>query len=255
VTRIHGALRRSRARAGCVVVGLLVCAVAGSAGPADATCDPERASAAVREVFEAYKDALVRGDGALANELVDASTLHYFEELRRTALEGSEAEVKRRPFVDRLLIVSMRHALAPEVIAELTFESLISTAMTEGWIQPETVAGLQMGVVEVTNGEATGEAISTALPVPAAPPAGGAATAGPAVDPALTVSYRFVCEEGEWKFRFASLVEQLDRLVSELTKQLGAEEDLLIFSLVEAFTGKKVLPEVWEPVRRGPPPG
>jgi hypothetical protein len=211
-------------------------------------------------VFEAYKDALVRGDGALANELVDAGTLHYFEELRRTALEGNEAEVKRRTFVDRLLIVSMRHALAPEVIAGLTFESLIATAMTEGWIQPETVAGLQMGAVEVSNGEATGEAISTALPVPAspppaAPPPSGDATAGSPVDPALTVSYRFVCEEGEWKFRFVSLVEQLDRLVSELTKQLGAEEDLLIFSLVEAFTGKKVLPEVWEPVRRGSPPG
>jgi hypothetical protein len=204
----------------------------------------------VRRVFESYTEALVRGDGALARELVDAGTLRYFDELKRLARAGSESEVKGRSFVDRLLIVSMRHALAPEIIADLTFEGLITTAMTEGWIQPETVAGLAMGAITVEGDRASGEAIAAGLPPPT-PSEQPAAAPG---EPALGVSYLFACEDGEWKFRFGSLVDQLDRLVSELTRQLGAEEDALIFSLVEAFTGKKVLPEVWQPPAREAPP-
>lgn len=239
-------------------VALLVAAVSASLEPARATtgCDPQRAESDVREVFASYQDALVRGDGALAQRLVDEGTLRYFEGLKRAALEGTESEVKGRPFVDRLLVVSMRQALAPEVLEALTFERLITTAMTEGWIQPETVAGLEMGAVSVAGDEATGEPINTALPAvaPPEPPAPGEA-ASPGDEAALAVSYRFVCEGGEWKFRFGSLVDQLDRLVTELTRQLGAEEDALIFSLVEAFTGEKVLPEIWQPVARGGPPG
>jgi hypothetical protein len=232
-------------------LALAAWAAAGS-GAVAADCDPAAAEREVRDVFELYKDALVRGDGMMARELVDAGTLHYFAELKRTALSGDEEEVRARSFVDRLLVVSMRHALAPEVIRELTFEGLIATAMTEGWIRPETVAGLQMGAVTVTGGAASGEAISAGLPAPA--PAAGAEPAKTSED-ALQVSYLFACEAGEWRFRFDSLVHQLDRLVSELTRELGTEEDALIFSLVEAFTGKKVLPDVWQPLTGGGPPG
>lgn len=238
------------------VARLLACTVLAAsvgAGSAAAQCDAARAVEDVRKVFDQYKDALVRGDGVLARQLVDSGTLAYFEELKRLARSGSEAEVKARSFVDRLLIVSMRHALPTEVIETLTFEGLITTAMTEGWIRPETVAGLSMGEVTVDGDQASGVAVASGLSIAPTPPAAEPATAQ--ADAALGVDYLFACEVGAWKFRFGSLVAQLDRLVSELTQQLGAEEDALIFSLVEAFTGKKVLPEVWQPppTPQGPP--
>jgi hypothetical protein len=252
MTRSRWALRR----AAHLLLPVVILAASPQPARSGEGCDPRRAETDVREVFASYQDALVRGDGALAHRLVDEGTLRYFEGLKRAALEGTESEVKERPFVDRLLVVSMRHALAPEVIETLTFERLIATAMTEGWIQPETVAGLEMGAVSVAGDEATGEPVNTSLPAIATPEPSAPGEPAPEGDAtALAVSYRFVCEGGEWKFRFGSLVDQLDRLVTELTRQLGAEEDALIFSLVEAFTGEKVLPEIWQPVRPGGPPG
>ena len=59
------------------------------------TCPAATAEADVRAVFESYKEALVRGDGVAARQLVDAGTLDYFEELKALARSGSEAEVFR----------------------------------------------------------------------------------------------------------------------------------------------------------------
>ena len=70
-------------------------------------------------------------------------------------------------------------------------------------------------------------------------------------DPSLAggmdeLEYRFVNEDGQWKFRFSSFVSSIDGVMRNLAAQLGADEDDLIFTLVESLTGVEVLPEVWE---------
>ncbi|HVS12769.1 MAG TPA: hypothetical protein VMV46_02505 [Thermoanaerobaculia bacterium] len=211
---------------------LLALVVAASQGPVQAQAD----EAAIRDVFARYKAALVAGDGAAAQALVDADTLDTFERLRRLALEGNEAEVRALPFVERLLVVSMRHALDRETIATIDLAALIETAMGEGWISPQTLAQLDIGEVTVEGDEARAEARSGLQAAPSAEDAGGE----------VELAYRFVREGGAWKFRFGSLIETLDGLVAELTAALGADEDQLIFMLVESFSGRQVLPEVWE---------
>ncbi|HVS65126.1 MAG TPA: hypothetical protein VMT85_16670 [Thermoanaerobaculia bacterium] len=192
-------------------------------------------AAAVEAVFERYKQALVAGDGATAQALVDAQTLQTFERLRELALGGSQEEVRGLSFIERLLVVSMRHALEREEIETMDLAALIETAMGEGWIAPQTLAQLDIGEIVVEGDRARGEAISGLQP-PAS---------GQSADAEVELYYRFVREEGEWKFQFASLIETLDALVAELTAALGTDEDQLIFMLVESFTGRRVLPEVW----------
>ena len=51
--------------------------------------------------------------------------------------------------------------------------------------------------------------------------------------------------DGEWRFRFRSLVESINQMISNLTSQMGTDQDQLIFVLVEQISGRKVLPEVW----------
>jgi len=192
-------------------------------------------AAAVEAVFERYKQALIAGDGATAQALVDAQTLQTFERLRALALGGSQEEVRRLSFIERLLVVSMRHALEREEIETMDLAALIETAMGEGWIAPQTLAQLDVGEIVVEGDRARGEAISGLQP-PASEQS---------ADAEVELYYRFVREEGEWKFQFASLIETLDALVAELTAALGTDEDQLIFMLVESFTGRRVLPEVW----------
>ena len=90
--------------------------------------------AAVRATFEAYRQALMAGDGETAAALVDRDTGAYFGELKRLALEGSEEEVRQRTFVDRLLVVAFRHQFAGEELAAMQLADVVVRATEIGWI-------------------------------------------------------------------------------------------------------------------------
>ncbi|REJ83351.1 MAG: hypothetical protein DWQ36_23835 [Acidobacteria bacterium] len=223
------------------VGGLLVLlSVAASATAASA--DDE---AAVRSVFERYRDALAAGEGAAAASLVDAETFDYLEELKRLARTAPREELSGRSFVDRLLVVTLRHTLDERQLQEITLAELIDLAMQAGWLAPETLGELTIGEVRVDGDAAMAQALT----------AQGLPLDSEGLEP---LSYEFVREQGAWKFRFAALVDSLGRLVSGFTAQIGAEDDALIFMLVESFSGRAVVPEVWSPPearpQQAPPP-
>ena len=197
-------------------------------GPEDTAAD------AVRSLFHDYKSALLEGDGATASRLVDQGTLEYFKQIKTLSLSGSEEEVRSRSFVDRLLIVTMRHELSVGELEEMDLENLLRHAVEAGWIGKQSIRQLELGEVEVEGATASALALTTGAQMPVA-------EAG-----AEPLRYRFVVEKGEWKFRFGSLVDNLNQIIAQLTAQLGTDEDALIFILVEQLSGRKVLPEVWE---------
>ncbi len=199
--------------------------------------------ARVKQVFIDYKNALVNGDGVAAAALVDQKTLEYFGELKDLAVSADEATVRARPFVDRLLTISMRQILAPSELRVLELGELMNRAVAEGWISPQTVAQLDIGKVTVTGDSATAEALSLnpALSLEADS------------DEGAGLDYQFSRENDEWKFGFSSLVSSLNRMIEEFTAQLGTDQDELIFVLVQSLTGKPVLPEVWQLPTETPP--
>ncbi len=197
-----------------------------------AAADDEKA---VRQVFLEYKKALVGGDADAAVQLVDDETLAYFQELRGLAAAGSEEEIRARSFIDRLLVLSIRHTFEASEIATLSLEGLMGRATREGWISPQTIAQLEMGEVEILGDRATAQAMTTA-----------SATNPDLAGPVDGLHYEFQRIDGQWRFGFGSLVRSLDVLVEQLTSQLGASQDDFLFMLIESFSGEKVLPEVWE---------
>ena len=193
------------------------------------------AEAAVRATFEAYRQALMAGDGELAASLVDRETGEYYRQLKRLVLEGSEEEVRQRTFVDRFLVVAFRHQFASDELAAMELADVIVRAMDLGWINSTAIEQLAVGPIRVEGNEAVA----------------AARTLASLEDPSLAggmdeLEYRFVNENGQWKFRFSSFVSSIDGVMQNLAAQLGADEDDLIFTLVESLTGVEVLPEVWE---------
>ena len=209
-------------------------ALVGRAGE-EPTGQPEDATL-IRKVFEDYKAALIAGDGEAAVALVDQGTLDYFAELKRLSLEGSEKEVRRGPFIDRLLVVTIRHLFQPDQVAALGLDELIQRAVGEGWISPTTVAQLEIGEVSIDGDLATAEVLTAV----------GVASSNDTPSAVQGLTYRFVREEHGWRFGFSSLVEGLNGVISQFTEMLGTEEDALIFLLVENLSGQKVLPEIWQ---------
>ncbi len=195
--------------------------------------------AAVRETFEAYRQALVAGDGEQAADLVDRETGDYYRELKRLVLDGSEEEVRQRTFVDRFLVVAFRHQFEEAELTGMELADVIVRAMEIGWINSAAIEQLAVGTVRIEGDEAWA----------------AARTRASLEDPALgggidELEYRFVNEDGNWKFRFSALVASIDEVMRNLAEQLGADEDDLIFTLVESLTGVEVLPEVWDAVER-----
>ncbi len=197
-------------------------------------------AARIREVFAGYKAALVAGDGKAAAALVDRDTQRYFGELRQLSLSGTEPEVRGRDFIDRLLVVTIRHVLGRSGLETLELSDLIERAVAEGWIAPETVAQLEIGEISVNGDVATAEVVTAASLAALQAPAAQAPSA------VAGLSYRFVREDGDWHFGFSALVQGLNQVIRQFTAELGTEEDTLIFVLVEGISGRKVLPEVWE---------
>lgn len=213
------------------VLPVLLCLPVAAQTPAG-TGDPE---AAVRATFEAYRQALMAGDGELAASLVDRETGEYYRQLKRLVLEGSEEEVRQRTFVDRFLVVAFRHQFASDELAAMELADVIVRAMDLGWINSTAIEQLAVGPIRVEGNEAVA----------------AARTRASLEDPSLAggmdeLEYRFVNEDGQWKFRFSSFVSSIDAVMRNLAAQLGADEDDLIFTLVESLTGVEVLPEVWE---------
>lgn len=207
------------------------------AAPGAAGADDARE---IRRVFEAYRSALTTGAGQEAAGLVDAATFSYFDGLKGLALEGDEATVRARPFVDRLLIVSMRQAVPPTELVDLDLGGLMNKALGEGWISPQTVSQLDIGEVVVEGDFATAKAVSLNPMV--------------SFEEGEPMLYEFRREQGAWRFAFSSLVASLNRLVEEFTAELGTDQDDLIFLLVQNLTGRPVLPEVWQQPAGGTPP-
>lgn len=213
------------------------CLSAAAQAPAGAS----DAESAVRATFEAYRQALMAGDGEAAASLVDRETGEYYRQLKRLVLEGSEEEVRERTFVDRFLVVAFRHQFAGEELAAMELSDVIVRAMEIGWINSAAIEQLAVGAVRIEgNGRIDGsEAVAEAR------------TRASLEDPSLAggmddLEYRFVHEDGRWKFRFGALVSSIDEVMRDLAAQLNADEDDLIFTLIESLTGVEVLPEVWE---------
>lgn len=213
------------------VLPALLCLPAAAQTPAGTS----EAEAAVRATFEAYRQALMAGDGEMAASLVDRETGEYYRQLKRLVLEGSEEEVRQRTFVDRFLVVAFRHQFASDELAAMELADVIVRAMDLGWINSTAIEQLAVGPIRVEGNEAVA----------------AARTLASLEDPSLAggmdeLEYRFVNEDGQWKFRFSSFVSSIDGVMRNLAAQLGADEDDLIFTLVESLTGVEVLPEVWE---------
>jgi hypothetical protein len=194
----------------------------------------EEETEAVQQVFDQYRAALMRGDGNRAAALVDRATFEYFEQLKLLALRADHEELGEQSFVDRLLVVTLRHTLTPDEVREITLSQLIDLAMEAGWLAPETLGQLEMGEVVFDGDQAFAPALS----------AGGLSLESEGLEP---LNYTFVREDGAWKFRFSALVASLGRLVASFTAQLGAQDEALIFMLVENLSGRAVVPQVWEP--------
>jgi hypothetical protein len=181
----------------------------------------------IRQVFLSYKEAILQRQGQSAVTFVNRPTLDYYARMKAIALEGKEPEVRQLTPMNKIMVLSLRHRVLADDLRGMTPEDVFVHAINQGWIGKNSVLDSDVGQIQVFGKDASAEYVKGGKPTP--------------------LKYRFTKEDGKWKIDLTALIPIADHAMSMLIEQEKLDEDKYIISLVEAVSGKKVSPSIWQP--------
>ena len=175
--------------------------------PAVAAQDP----AALNQVSRAWDRyaELSSQNKAESVDLLAASSLVHFGFLRDMALYASPEQVRRLPSGDRITVYLLRATQQPEALKAMDNRAVARLCMTEGWSGVEEGNEdrpiLSLSNVTVIEDLAVGEV---------APPTESQFQFGPIL----------VREDGQWRYRYESLIPDVSAYMDQTFKQAGLGE-------------------------------
>lgn len=182
----------------------------------------------VRDCFDGYKQAILDQNGDAAVAFVDLNTLGYYEKMRKLALDGSSADVRKLSTIDKIMVLMLRQLVPVRELSAMTAESLFVYAVDKGWVGKESVINNALGDIEVSGSSATGVHISEGRPSP--------------------FKWNFQNENGKWKIDITSVMPIANEAFSAVVQQSGLSEDDFLFRVLESISEKEVSDEIWEPL-------
>lgn len=198
--------------------------------PAASAADDD--DAAVRKVFDAYKSAVLNGEGAAAANLLSAATVDYYVVMRDRALYAAEQEIRELEGMDMLMVLRLRDAIAADRLRQMTGYDLVTYAVAEGWVGKESVESLSITAVKVDGDTAVVDVLTEHGPY-----AGG---------------LRFRREADAWKLDLLQVMQVGNAAFDQLARQQGVKREDFAFSLLEKLNGKPVNPAIWQPPLKRP---
>ena len=185
----------------------------------------------VRDVFERYRLAVLAGDGAGALAAVDGRTAAYYGRAVDLALDADSATVAGLSFIDRLMVLSLRHRVSADMLRTFDGPQALAYGVERGWIDRADAARQSLGRVRVAGDSASAVLVLNGAPVP-------------------EVAFAFAREGGAWKLDLTSVLDIGSRAMQAMIEQMGETEDGFIALALEVLTGRPVGSGVWQPVGR-----
>lgn len=183
----------------------------------------------VRQNFIAYKYALLNDLGPEAADLVSERTLRHYDQLRQLALTGEAAELKELPSFSRLVVLAIRHNVAPAQLRKMQGKEVFSYGVKHQWVAKDSVAPFDLGAINVYGNYASGEVLHRSNSVQSL--------------------MEFRKENEAWR---VNLVPLLERVGKERSAQLNTypDENKAIQAIIEQMSGRKVDASIWTPPGR-----
>ena len=189
---------------------------------------------AVREVFAAYRSAVLARKGGEAAALVSQSTYDYYEGMRQLALYGEADAIRARPPLDQVQILMFRLRVPPEQLEAVSAEALIAQVVSRSWMGQDSVLTVFPGRVEVEGDAAILHAIVDGQ------------DAGPA--------FILAREAGGWRLDLVPSAEASNASMREAAEKHGLSEGELVEGLTESVIGRKLPADAWTKRRSAPIP-
>jgi hypothetical protein len=186
----------------------------------------------VKAAFESYKTAIMNDSGQEAAVLLSASTAAYFEQMRDLALYGSKEEIRRQSTINLMHVLTMRHRVPAERLAEMSGVTLLTFAIDQGWVGKNSVAALKVHRVYIAGSTAVADVASERS--------------------AARGQMRFIREDAGWRLDLLSVIKAGSAVLDQVAKQRGEPREDLVLDLLSATSGRQADSSIWQPPMERP---
>jgi hypothetical protein len=195
-----------------------------------AGCSKEDDRFAVVRAFEGYKSAILNDDGEMAYSLVDENTKRWYDESLSNAISLTRDEIMALGTLDKMQVILVRHRIPARELLQMTGEDLFKYAVNNGWVGKNSVSGLQIGQIQITDNFATAAAKSNGEITP--------------------LSFHFYRQENRWRIDITEINKWGEAAFSSQIEESGESEIDYIFRLIQIVSGKPVQGNIWNPLRK-----
>ncbi|MGY8802787.1 MAG: hypothetical protein ACKVK6_00970 [bacterium] len=184
---------------------------------------------AIRDVFRAYRTAILEGKGEDAADLLCQSTLDYFDRMRILALDGDAAAVQATALVDQMQTMLFRLSVPAKTLETLSAKGLIAYSVEQGWIGKKSVQKVTPGKVQT---EKDGALLHVNV---------DGEDAGPA--------FRFYREAKGWRLDLVPTLKATDGVLRSTALRAGVPHNEYILKVMSLALDTEIGDEAWEPLR------
>lgn len=183
----------------------------------------------VRSVFEAYKTAIVSGQGDKALSVIDQNTVDYYNDMLTQALTADRQTLQQTTLTDQMSVLFLRHKIPAQDLRGMDGSELFVYSVDNKMIG-SNLGQIGMGEAQVNGNEATAPLIVNGQEVPA--------------------YMKFYKEDGDWKIDITSIMSLAEKGLEMMMKQSGQTRNNFIDQLMTLSIGVENVDELWEPVGR-----
>jgi hypothetical protein len=207
-----------------IVLALLIALL-----PAAAAANP----AEVEASFEAYKQALIAGDGAKASALTASDTHAFLKQTLDRALTMQEPEVRALPLLDQISVLMLRHNMKAEQLREMKDGDPVAYAVNEQAFDMNEVQKLEAAEFTVTGTQAQAPLSNLkGSPIP--------------------VNVHFKEEAGTWRFDLLSSIAPFRAVFDAQAGMLQALQTKdgksgVVPLIIHLITGRAPDANIWNP--------
>lgn len=187
----------------------------------------------VDQSFDAYKQALIDGDGATASQLTASDTHAFLAETLDRARTMPEGELRALPLLDQISVLMLRHNLKPEELRAMAQSDPVAYAVDQRAFDMNEVQKLEAESFSVNGSHAQAQLSNLkGSPIP--------------------VSVHFKEEAGTWRFDLLSSIAPFraffDSQAGIFSKlQIGDNNSGVVPLILHLITGRAPDANIWNP--------
>ncbi|MBN1952703.1 MAG: hypothetical protein JW801_15990 [Bacteroidales bacterium] len=182
----------------------------------------------IRSCFEGYRSAILAAQGEKALDWVDKSTIRYYERMLELVFTADKTTVEQLGFMDRMMVLTIRYRVDPELLRRMDGKSLFIYAVNQGMIGKNSVSGLELGNVKVSGDSAKGIMESNGQASP--------------------YFFQFDREADGWKIDLTSVMKPAEDALCAYLKAQDIQENDFIFMALEMLGENPPGESLWDPV-------